>query len=61
MSTSRFPSVPLNLLEELERRFPDRMPDGVNTDDLLRKQGNVQVIRFLRKQLEDQTKNVLTA
>lgn len=54
-----FPIVPQALLEELERRFPDRMPDSLNTDELLRKQGNVQVVRFLRKQFDTQNQTVL--
>jgi hypothetical protein len=57
--SQKFPPVPQALLEELERRFPDRIPDSLCTDELLRKQGNVQVLRFLRKQFDIQNQTVL--
>lgn len=59
MEAKRFPRIPQDLLEELERRFPDRIPDSTDTSELLRKQGNVQVIRFLRKQFDIQNTTVL--
>lgn len=59
MEAKTFPPIPRDLLDELERRFPDRMPDSTNTDELLRKQGNVQVVRFLRKQFDLQNTTVL--
>jgi hypothetical protein len=59
MEAKTFPRVPRDVLDELERRFPDRMPDSANTDELLRKQGNVQAVRFLRKQFGLQNTTVL--
>lgn len=46
----RFPLVPLALLEELERRFPDRCPDPTTPDrQVWLAAGAVQVTRFLRQ------------
>lgn len=59
MEANRFPKIPKDLLEELERRFPDRMPDTFNSDELLRRYGNVQVVRLLRKQFDSQNTTVL--
>lgn len=59
MEANRFPTIPKDLLDELEKRFPDRMPDTFNSDELLRRYGNVQVIRFLRVQFDSQNKTVL--
>jgi hypothetical protein len=59
MTHKRFPLIPLDLLEELERRFPDRMPDALDTNELLRRQGNIQVVRLLRMQYDQQDKSIL--
>jgi len=52
-----FPPVPKELLEELEKRFPDRVPDP----DVCSKEsyGAVKVIRFLRAQFTLQQTNIL--
>lgn len=51
-----FPPVPKALVEELERRFPDRMPAVLlNLEDIRIKQGELNVIRFLRNRYEEQT------
>lgn len=61
MSQSRqFPEVPKALLEELEKRFPDRVPEITSSlEDIYRKQGEATVIRLLRNQFNQQTKGVL--
>lgn len=58
--TKRFPIVSKELLEELEKRFPDTMPDpNLSHQDILFKSGQVSVVRLLRSAFEAQTKNVL--
>jgi len=53
--------VPKVLLEGLEKRFKDTVPD--TTDYSLEQfrflQGQLSVIRFLRKEYERQTKDIL--
>lgn len=45
-----FPGVPLMLLEELERRFPDKCPDPSTPDrQVWINAGAVSVTRFLRQ------------
>jgi hypothetical protein len=52
-----FPSVPKDLLEELEKRFPDRVPNkDVNHHEVY---GQVSVIRLLRRNYEEQHKTIL--
>lgn len=61
MDNLRFPAVSKELLDELERRFPDRLPDSLSESlDLIRiKQGQVSVLRFLRSQFDLQNQNIL--
>jgi hypothetical protein len=60
MNNHRFPPIPTVLLEELEKRFPDRMPDSSDSHDVIRfKQGQVSVIRFLRTLYDSQNQNIL--
>jgi hypothetical protein len=61
MDNFKFPPVSKELLAELERRFPDRLPDFVQEplDNIRHKQGQVSVIRFLRTQFELQNRNIL--
>ena len=61
MDNLKFPPVSKELLAELERRFPDRLPDFAQEPlDIIRhKQGQVSVIRFLRTQFEKQNRNIL--
>lgn len=55
-----FPSIPKELLEELEKRFPDKCPEVGDTIDQIRiKQGQVSVIRLLRAAFEFQNTTVL--
>ena len=45
-----FPSVPKDLLEALEERFPDRLPDLSTPErDVWAQIGGIAVIRFLRE------------
>lgn len=50
-----FPQVSKALIEELERRFPDKMPEGYLKMKHIRvKQGELNVVRFLRERYEEQ-------
>ena len=56
----RFHIVTKELLEELEKRFPDRCPEpDLSLDEIRFKQGQVSVVRFLRQHHEAQSKNIL--
>lgn len=60
MDNSKFPLVSKELLEELEKRFPDRLPEQHTTlDQYILRQGRVEVIRFLRHQFNLQNQNIL--
>ena len=55
MKEQTFPSIPEALLEELERRFPERSArPGDTIEDLFFKGGQRDVIRFLRGQFNIQ-------
>lgn len=56
-NNKRFPHVPKELLEELEKRFPDRVPDPTACPK--EAYGSVRVVRFLRSQYELQNLNIL--
>lgn len=59
-ASRKFPLISKDLLEELETRFPDLMPDTKDSVDEIRfKQGQISVIRFLRSTFNNQTKTVL--
>ena len=50
-----FPSVPLALIEELEHRFPDRIPDTPpSVTEAATLVGQQSVIRFIRREFERQ-------
>ena len=60
MDNSKFPLVTKELLDELEKRFPDRLPENPTThDQYLMRQGRVEVVRFLRHQFNLQNQNIL--
>jgi len=60
MDNLKFPLVSKELLDELEKRFPDRMPDNVREyESYLLIQGRVEVIRLLRHQFNLQNQNIL--
>lgn len=51
----KFPPVPAALIDELERRFRDRIPDTVPTQDEVGVLvGQQQVVRFLRREFDRQ-------
>lgn len=57
---SKFPSIPNELIDELERRFPDIMPENDDPLDVIRfKQGQVSVVRFLKHQFNLQNQTIL--
>lgn len=60
-SPSKVPPIPRALLEELESRYPDRIPvgPGVTLDVLRILQGQQDVVRFLRYHFDQQNKTVL--
>jgi hypothetical protein len=52
------PPIPLNVVEYLERIFPDKAPALTDSLDSIRfKSGTVHVVRHLRAKYEDQVKN----
>jgi hypothetical protein len=60
MENKKFPIVSKELLEELTKRFPDRLPDYEESLDSIRfRTGQVSVVRLLRKQFDQQNLNVL--
>lgn len=60
MDNSKFPLVSKELIEALEKRFPDRMPDNVREyETYLTLQGRVEVVRLLRHQFNLQNQNIL--
>ena len=60
MDNLKFPTISKELLEVLEKRFPDRLPDGpVSLEKYLVRQGNAEVVRLLRHQFDLQNQNIL--
>lgn len=60
MDNFKFPTVTKELLEELEKRFPDRMPnDPTSHEKYLYLQGQLTVIRLMRHQFTLQNKSIL--
>lgn len=60
MDHFKFPNIPKELLEALEKRFQDKAPDLQDTIDAVRYQsGQVSVVRFLRHQFNLQNQNIL--
>lgn len=60
MENNKLPNVPKELLEALEKRFPDRLPENMETLDSIRfRSGQVSVIRMLRHHFELQNQNIL--
>lgn len=57
---SKFPTIPAELLDELEKRFPDIMPEHDDPLDVIRyKQGQVSIVRFLKHQFNLQNQTIL--
>jgi hypothetical protein len=60
MDNLKFPVVSKDLLDELEKRFSDRLPGGpVALEDYLFLQGQAVVVRLLRHQFNLQNQNIL--
>jgi hypothetical protein len=56
----RFPVVSKELIEELEKRFPDRSPDlSTPIDEIRYKSGQVSVVKLLRSMFDVQNRNIL--
>ena len=43
------PPVTEELVKYVERKFPDKCPDGDDLTTWLRRQGELKVVRFLRR------------
>jgi hypothetical protein len=57
---SKFPVVSKELITELEKLYPDKVPDFEVSPDRIRFiQGQIQVVRFLRAKYDLQSQNIL--
>jgi hypothetical protein len=55
-----FPTISLDLLTALEAAFPERSPEpGDAHADLMVRAGEARVVRFMRRQYDEQNENVL--
>lgn len=63
MNTEEFPSVPEDLLNALEKAFPNTLPSDtkITLNEVNVRQGQQQVIAFLRIRYERQNRNILEA
>lgn len=60
MKNKKFPLVSKELIEHLEAIYPDRMPsEGTGLEQIRFLQGQVSVVRLLRKQFQQQIEKVL--
>ena len=60
MDNLKFPNIPKELLEVLEKWYPDRSPELTDSVDSIRHQaGQVSVVRLLRHQFNLQNQNIL--
>lgn len=60
MDNLKFPLISKELLEVLEKRFPDRAPDQHDSVDAIRFQsGQVSVVRLLQHHFTLQNQNIL--
>lgn len=59
--SKRFPEIPLSVVEELEKRFPSKVPTSksFNFDEFRYLQGQVSVVEFLRHHFTLQNQLVL--
>lgn len=56
----KFPVVSKELITELEKLYPDKVPDfEVSSDRIRFIQGQIQVVRFLKAQFDLQSQNIL--
>jgi len=56
-----FPVITDELVEALDERFPDRMPECGTFPEICRLQGQVAVVRLLKSVRREQADNILTA
>jgi hypothetical protein len=57
---TKFPVVSKELITELEKLYPDKVPDFEVSPDRIRFiQGQIQVVRFLKAQFDLQSQNIL--
>lgn len=55
-----FPPIPLDILDALQKRFPERSPNEAETyGELMVRAGEARVLRFLRQEYLHQQDNVL--
>lgn len=60
MKNNKFPNVSKDLLDELEKRFPNAIPTKlISLDEFRAMQGQQEVIRLLRHQFNLQNTNIL--
>lgn len=62
MDLDSYPKIPTDLIEQLERQYPDEHPDAKEARDhhtVLINTGIIQVIRFLRRVHDLQSTTVL--
>lgn len=57
-----FPPIPKELIEALEKRFPERTPDlRMNIHEIRHKGGEQSVVRFLRAEFDRQNEDPLSS
>ena len=60
MNEQTLPFIPQDLLDDLNRRYPERCPEADWSDrDIWLKAGERRVIRFLNEQFKRQNENLL--
>lgn len=55
-----FPPISQELVEALEQRFPDKMPDLTDLTVICHLQGQVSVVRLLKHVQKVQSENILS-
>lgn len=60
MAAAPLPPLSQELIDALEKRFPERCPDPSWTErEIWRRVGQREVVRLLIKELADQSENIL--
>ena len=54
-----FPVISEQLLQALDKRFPDVMPDGHDLYNISHLQGQISVVRLLKRAYMAQNENIL--
>lgn len=56
----RFPPIPQDVLQALQRQFPERSPQPTETHaDLMVRAGEARVVRYLQRVYDEQNENIL--